>query len=186
MDFLSCGLEAKADANKVASLLSIQRSADGFFMEAHPKLRPVATDEVYKKRLAALGLTEGSKFKMSYNMLKKFYRKAWSDKKIADYHKKSYNIKIDPETVRYHAIKWKIQKNSTNEAIYNTCIILLNEGWTLERIYTEEFGYKYDSCSAKDRYHLKKKFTEWFANDPSVGNNPNMLKRIKKLYGKKS
>ena len=43
MFVLSCGLEAKADANKVASLLSIQRSADGFFMEAHPKLRPVDT-----------------------------------------------------------------------------------------------------------------------------------------------
>ena len=40
---LSCGLEAKADANEVASLLSVQRSADGFFMEAHPKLRPVDT-----------------------------------------------------------------------------------------------------------------------------------------------
>jgi heterodisulfide reductase subunit A len=40
---LSCGLEAKADADEVASLLSIQRSADGFFMEAHPKLRPVDT-----------------------------------------------------------------------------------------------------------------------------------------------
>ncbi|MCK4845249.1 MAG: CoB--CoM heterodisulfide reductase iron-sulfur subunit A family protein, partial [Candidatus Heimdallarchaeota archaeon] len=40
---LSCGLEAKADADKVASLLTIQRSADGFFMEAHPKLKPVDT-----------------------------------------------------------------------------------------------------------------------------------------------
>jgi heterodisulfide reductase subunit A len=40
---LACGLEAKADAANVASLLSVQRSADGFFMEAHPKLRPVDT-----------------------------------------------------------------------------------------------------------------------------------------------
>ncbi|TFG00069.1 MAG: CoB--CoM heterodisulfide reductase iron-sulfur subunit A family protein [Promethearchaeota archaeon] len=40
---LSCGLEAKHDADEVSSLLSIQRSADGFFMEAHPKLRPVDT-----------------------------------------------------------------------------------------------------------------------------------------------
>ncbi|MHA1756341.1 MAG: CoB--CoM heterodisulfide reductase iron-sulfur subunit A family protein, partial [Promethearchaeota archaeon] len=40
---LSCGLEARKDADQIASLLSIQRSADGFFMEAHPKLRPVDT-----------------------------------------------------------------------------------------------------------------------------------------------
>ena len=40
---LSCGLEARADADQIASMLSIQRSSDGFFMEAHPKLRPVDT-----------------------------------------------------------------------------------------------------------------------------------------------
>jgi heterodisulfide reductase subunit A len=40
---LSCGIESCVDAGKVASLLSVQRSADGFFMEAHPKLRPVDT-----------------------------------------------------------------------------------------------------------------------------------------------
>lgn len=40
---LSCGIEPKSDADDVSSLLSIQRSADGFFMEAHPKLRPVDT-----------------------------------------------------------------------------------------------------------------------------------------------
>jgi heterodisulfide reductase subunit A len=43
MFILSCGLEARADADKVSSLLSVQRSADGFFMEAHPKLKPVDT-----------------------------------------------------------------------------------------------------------------------------------------------
>jgi heterodisulfide reductase subunit A len=40
---LSCGIESCADAGEVANLLSVQRSADGFFMEAHPKLRPVDT-----------------------------------------------------------------------------------------------------------------------------------------------
>ncbi len=40
---LSTGLEAKSDADAVSSLLSVQRSADGFFMEAHPKLKPVDT-----------------------------------------------------------------------------------------------------------------------------------------------
>ncbi|GAH60085.1 unnamed protein product, partial [marine sediment metagenome] len=43
MFILSIGLEAMADADKIASLLSVQRSEDGFFMEAHPKLRPVDT-----------------------------------------------------------------------------------------------------------------------------------------------
>jgi len=43
MFVLSCGLEATADAAQIGSLLSIQRSADGFFMEAHPKLKPVDT-----------------------------------------------------------------------------------------------------------------------------------------------
>jgi len=40
---LSCGLEPSEDADKITSLLSIQQSSDGFFMEAHPKLRPVDT-----------------------------------------------------------------------------------------------------------------------------------------------
>ena len=40
---LSCGLEPRADADIITSLLRIQRSADGFFLEAHPKLRPVDT-----------------------------------------------------------------------------------------------------------------------------------------------
>jgi heterodisulfide reductase subunit A2 len=40
---LSTGIEARADSDKIASLLSVQKSADGFFMEAHPKLRPVDT-----------------------------------------------------------------------------------------------------------------------------------------------
>jgi heterodisulfide reductase subunit A len=40
---LSCGLEPRADSNQITSLLRIQKSSDGFFMEAHPKLRPVDT-----------------------------------------------------------------------------------------------------------------------------------------------
>jgi len=40
---LSTGLEARSDADAVGSLLSVQRSSDGFFMEAHPKLKPVDT-----------------------------------------------------------------------------------------------------------------------------------------------
>ncbi|MFX0188150.1 MAG: FAD-dependent oxidoreductase [Candidatus Hodarchaeota archaeon] len=40
---LSTALEARADANKVSQMFNIQRSSNGFFMEAHPKLKPVDT-----------------------------------------------------------------------------------------------------------------------------------------------
>jgi heterodisulfide reductase subunit A len=40
---LGTGLTARRDADKVAQTFGISRSADGFFMEAHPKLRPVST-----------------------------------------------------------------------------------------------------------------------------------------------
>ena len=40
---LGTGLTARRDAERVAQTFGISRSADGFFMEAHPKLRPVAT-----------------------------------------------------------------------------------------------------------------------------------------------
>jgi len=43
MVILSCGLEAQPDAENVARLFNVSRSADGFFMEKHPKLDPVAT-----------------------------------------------------------------------------------------------------------------------------------------------
>ncbi|MEE9474322.1 MAG: CoB--CoM heterodisulfide reductase iron-sulfur subunit A family protein [Candidatus Hydrothermarchaeaceae archaeon] len=40
---LSVGMEPPADADELQKLLRISRGADGFFMEAHPKLRPVDT-----------------------------------------------------------------------------------------------------------------------------------------------
>ena len=43
MVVLSCGLEPQPDAETVARLFNISRSADGFFLEKHPKLDPVAT-----------------------------------------------------------------------------------------------------------------------------------------------
>jgi len=43
MVVLSTALEPRADAGEVARLFSIGRSADGFFLEKHPKLDPVAT-----------------------------------------------------------------------------------------------------------------------------------------------
>jgi heterodisulfide reductase subunit A len=40
---LAVGMEPRADTGAVAGLLKLARSSDGFFMEAHPKLRPVDT-----------------------------------------------------------------------------------------------------------------------------------------------
>jgi heterodisulfide reductase subunit A len=43
MVILSCALEPQSDADAVGRRFNISRSADGFFMEKHPKLDPVAT-----------------------------------------------------------------------------------------------------------------------------------------------
>jgi heterodisulfide reductase subunit A len=43
MVVLSTALEARADAGDVARVFSISRSKDGFFLEKHPKLDPIAT-----------------------------------------------------------------------------------------------------------------------------------------------
>ncbi len=43
MVVLGTGLTPRRNAERVAQIFGISRSADGFFMEAHPKLRPVAT-----------------------------------------------------------------------------------------------------------------------------------------------
>ncbi len=43
MVVLSIALQPRADSEEVARLFSVSRSADGFFLEKHPKLDPVAT-----------------------------------------------------------------------------------------------------------------------------------------------
>lgn len=43
MVVLSCALEPRADAEQVARTFSLSRKSDGFFLEKHPKLDPVAT-----------------------------------------------------------------------------------------------------------------------------------------------
>jgi heterodisulfide reductase subunit A len=43
MVVLSCALEPQPDVEAVARLFNISRSADGFFLERHPKLEPVST-----------------------------------------------------------------------------------------------------------------------------------------------
>ncbi len=44
MVVLGTGLTTRKDSEKVAQVFGISQSADGFFMEAHPKLRPVSTN----------------------------------------------------------------------------------------------------------------------------------------------
>ncbi len=44
MVVLGTGLAARRDAERVAHVFGISQSADRFFMEAHPKLRPVSTN----------------------------------------------------------------------------------------------------------------------------------------------
>jgi heterodisulfide reductase subunit A len=41
---LCTAIEAQPDADKVGALFGLSRSQDGFFAEAHPKLRPVETN----------------------------------------------------------------------------------------------------------------------------------------------
>jgi len=41
MVILSIGLEPREDSKKIQRLLTLSKTQDGFFMEAHPKLRPV-------------------------------------------------------------------------------------------------------------------------------------------------
>jgi len=43
MVIMSCALEPRADTDQVARIFNINRKADGFFLEKHPKLDPVAT-----------------------------------------------------------------------------------------------------------------------------------------------
>ncbi len=44
MVILSTGLESQTDAAQMGTLFGLSRSPDGFFAEAHPKLRPVETN----------------------------------------------------------------------------------------------------------------------------------------------
>jgi heterodisulfide reductase subunit A2 len=44
MVVLGAGITSRHDVERVAQIFGISQSADGFFMEAHPKLRPVSTN----------------------------------------------------------------------------------------------------------------------------------------------
>jgi heterodisulfide reductase subunit A len=55
---LSTGVESRSDSAQVASILGIQQTADGFFMEAHPKLRPV---DCLTEGIFVAGVAQGPK-----------------------------------------------------------------------------------------------------------------------------
>jgi heterodisulfide reductase subunit A len=58
MVILCCALEPQGDAQQIARLLRISRSADGFFLEKHPKLDPVAT---FSDGIYVVGCCQGPK-----------------------------------------------------------------------------------------------------------------------------
>jgi len=58
MVILSTALEPQADATEVGRMFHISRSADGFFLERHPKLDPVATTT---EGLFVVGCAQGPK-----------------------------------------------------------------------------------------------------------------------------
>ena len=58
MVVLSVGIEPRNDADQVAKLFSLSRGSDGFFIEKHPKLDPMAT---HVRRYINSGLLSGAK-----------------------------------------------------------------------------------------------------------------------------
>lgn len=55
---LCCAIEPQEDSQAIARLLRISRSADGFFLEKHPKLDPVAT---FSDGIYVVGCCQGPK-----------------------------------------------------------------------------------------------------------------------------
>ncbi len=58
MAILSVGLEPRSDSEVIQRLLTLSRTQDGFFMEAHPKLRPV---DAATRGIFFAGCAEGPK-----------------------------------------------------------------------------------------------------------------------------
>jgi len=124
-----------------------------------------------------------SKFKFSKDELEIFYVKGWYDQKIADYHLTKYGIEIDRKTVNNYAKQWNLQKTSDSMLKWKNAIELLRKGWSLEEIYTKEFGYKYDPTNYDHRHKLKTKYEQWFAHDPRVKGSDEILRKIVEVYG---
>lgn len=123
------------------------------------------------------------KFKIPKETLIKLYDKGWTDYRIAGYHLTKYSIKIDPNTVDFYAKKWNIQRSSDPMLRWRLTIKLLGESWSLDEIYTKEFGYKYDPTDSYHRYCLKNFYEELFEHDSKIKDTGAILRNIVDIYG---
>jgi hypothetical protein len=127
-------------------------------------------------------------FKLSKNELTALWEKGWSDKKIADYHESKYGLKITERTVKHWRLQWNLlHTNPIFKAAIKVNLIkklLPLKKWTLEEIYTKILGYTYNSSNSKHNHRFRKRLREWFSNDPTVQGSPDIVKKIKEVYGK--
>ena len=56
------------------------------------------------------------------------------------------------------------------------------EGWNLEKVYTKELGYTYNSFDKVSRFRMRGKFTDIFKDDPLIVGYEDILKRIDEVY----
>jgi len=56
------------------------------------------------------------------------------------------------------------------------------EGWSLEKIYTEELGYVYYPSDSTSRFRMREKFKEVFKDDPLIMGYEDILKKIEEVY----
>jgi len=127
-------------------------------------------------------------FKFSETELKSLWEKGWSDKKIVDYHKENYNIEITERTVEHWRRKWKLFHNveyKIAKKIMTIKELLPLEKWTLEKIYVEKLGYKYDPSNNKHQFRFKKILKEWFSNDHTVNQRSDIVQAINEVYTRK-
>lgn len=122
------------------------------------------------------------KFVMPDSELEKLINRGWSYTKIAAYHKTIYDIEITYGAVRLHAMRLKLSKPYDPKLRWRASIQLLSEGFTLEKIYTKEFGY---SLSIYSKQRFVKHFQKWFADDPKVKDSDGVvsLDKIIEVYG---
>ena len=117
------------------------------------------------------------------------WEKGWSDKKIADYHKEIYSIEITERTVEHWRRKWKLFHSNLEYKITKKIMIIKEllplEKWTLEKIYVEKLGYKYDPSNNKHQFLFKKRLKEWFSNDYTVNQRSDIVQAINEVYTKK-
>jgi hypothetical protein len=61
-------------------------------------------------------------------------------------------------------------------------ILKRKEGWSVEKIYTEELGYKHDPNASNLRYRMTRKLKEIFKYDPLIIGHKDIIKRIEEVY----